>query len=60
MTEPLPLLTTYQAAAFLGTKRRTLEDWRVTGMSGLPFIKLVVDGWCATASLILCLRSCMS
>jgi hypothetical protein len=26
-----PLLTTLQAAAFLGTSPRTLEDWRLRG-----------------------------
>lgn len=28
------LLTTEQAAAYLGTTRRTLEAWRLTGGSG--------------------------
>lgn len=28
---PEPLLTTSEAAAYLGTSPRTLEDWRLTG-----------------------------
>ena len=35
-----PLLTTEQAAALLGTNRRTLEDWRLQPGLGPRFIKL--------------------
>lgn len=35
-----PLLTTEQAAALLGTTRRTLEDWRLHPHLGPVFVKL--------------------
>jgi hypothetical protein len=44
------LLTTEQAAAFLGTTRRTLEAWRYVG-AGPVFVKLR-GGWSAIAPLI--------
>ena len=39
MSEPQGLLTTEQAATWLGTTKRTLEDWRVRG-GGPDYVKL--------------------
>ena len=35
----MSLLTTEQAADYLGVKPRTLESWRLKGI-GLPFVKV--------------------
>ena len=35
-----PLLTTDEAAALLGTTRRTMEDWRLQPDLGPPFVKV--------------------
>lgn len=34
------LLTTEQAAAYLGVKPRSLEVWRCVGRYGLPYLKV--------------------
>ncbi|MCO5398410.1 helix-turn-helix domain-containing protein [Ralstonia soli] len=36
----IELLSTGQAAAYLGVTRHTLEVWRSVGRYGLPFIKV--------------------